>query len=846
MGTRLRPLTLTCPKPLLPIGNLPIITRIILSLRKQNIREFLFLLHYQPEAFIKTLGSGEAFDAKFKYEVIAKDLSTAGSVKHVRDQINETCLVYSADILAELPVAEMYDFHRRNQALVTLALYPMPAPLPFGIVKRNQAGRILRFLEKPTWPQVFSDWINASIYVMEPELLDHIPENGRPVLFEHEVFPPLAKAGERIFGFPLSGFWRDVGTPEDLRRTNMDYLAGRLPESLLTPEEVERLKHPDLRTAGAGSSTASFIAGAGSVIDPSAQISDSVLGVNCQVAAGARIRRSVLLRGARVAEGAQIEASFIMDEARIEAMAVVQSNCLIGKRAELGAACLIQANGMVRPEQRIVAGSTVAAKRVLPIGDLRKFVDGGSLLGSTLGSFKPEFMQWLGRAFAVRQICQIPDTTRNLKKRLRAILHKSRQSGKAAALLLATASPEGFGQWSTPLAQGMVASGCKVHCLQNASIPIARFLLRANGYLGGIYLGMDDLSGMLRLVLMHADGEDFTTSESCSLERLDFIEDAYQGGISKLDEALAGESYLKALLETVFSGEAILPLRGKNTVIVHSQAVEWLVHELCARTGWELSTSFCHTSVNPGVSHAAEDARLLAGTQNSDLTVWIGSNGERLKLLLPDVAPDNFGVSDLALARLLYHEQVQERKLLIGWLMPEPNCEDQIRHRENLIHLSSTKWSYADLNQYKGSDGWYAFDGNGGIAVSEWLRYPDALMALSQVFRRLSTGNDDSFQDTVRSAATSYRSIPCHEESKARVMRRLVEKFDDYECELSDGVKLKAPSGWIVIRPCAGRDSIEVFKCEHTERTAAPDSAVKMLYDRVLDCVQTESLKVGS
>ncbi|MGH7450106.1 MAG: nucleotidyltransferase family protein, partial [bacterium] len=205
LGTRLRPITLTCPKPLLPVGNLPIIQRIIFNLRAQGIKEFVFLLHYQPERFIRTLGDGKAYDAVFDYIVMDKDLSTAGSVKFARGHITETTLIYSADILADLPLRRMLAFHKRRRAMATLVLHPITTPLPYGLVLRESDGRIRRFFEKPTWPQVFSDWINAAIYLIEPELLDHIPDKDRPVFFEQEVFPPLAAAKAAIFGFPFEG-----------------------------------------------------------------------------------------------------------------------------------------------------------------------------------------------------------------------------------------------------------------------------------------------------------------------------------------------------------------------------------------------------------------------------------------------------------------------------------------------------------------------------------------------------------------------------------------------------------------------------------------------------------------
>ncbi|MGH7492036.1 MAG: sugar phosphate nucleotidyltransferase, partial [bacterium] len=492
-GTRLRPLTATCPKPLLPVGNLPILARILFALRKQEIRDFLFLLHYQPERFKCMLGTGEKFDAHFEYVELDRDLGTAGSVKHISEYIRETSLIYSADILAEVPVQRMLDFHHLKKALVTIALSPMPAPLAYGIVLRRGDGSIARFLEKPSWPQVFSDWINSAIYMIEPGLLAHIPNHGAFAMFEKEVFPPLAAARAPIYGFPLYGYWRDVGTPEDLRLANIDFIHGNLPFAMLTPQEEDHM-----RLALDANERPGMWAGEHTHIAAEALVHESVIGNYCEIAAGAKIMRSVILDGVAVATEAQIEGAIVMNGARIGANARVQEDSLIGEGAILGETAMLYRNSAVRPYSRLTNGRILKPQKILPTSYLRRFVDGGNLLGSPYDNFSTEFLHWVGRAFASQQ---------------------NSKNGAPLPFLLATAHREVFASSFEALAEGLVASGAHVHLLSNVSLPVTRKKMQIARYHGALYLGGEDYSDLLRVMLLHGNSENFSTLEACALER---------------------------------------------------------------------------------------------------------------------------------------------------------------------------------------------------------------------------------------------------------------------------------------------------------------------------------------
>lgn len=775
MGTRLHPLTLTRPKPLLPIGNLPIIARIILALRRQNIREFLLLLHYRPEAFLAQLGNGEAFDAAFEYCILEKDLSTAGSVRFIREQIHETCLIHAADILTEAPVAAMLEFHRSKRSLATIALCPQPAPLSFGIVRRQPDGRILQFLEKPTWPEVFSDWVNAGVYIVEPELLDHIPESREQVYFEKHVFPQLAAKAAPLYGFPIQGYWRDVGTPEDLRVANLEFLDGKLPTAFLTREEAAR--HRQER---------SYLAyGEGNRIASTALLSESVIRSGCQIAPHTRITRSVLLDEVSVLEGATIDSAIVMDRVQIGPAARLLPNSLVGEGAQIEAGAVIQANGIVRPLQRVASGQIVATQRALPVGYLRRLVDCGELVAE---DFSADFLHWLGRAFGVHQTAQRP-----------ALLESgvAPTGGEAASILLAAAHPAGSSEESAPLLAGLLAAGCEVALLQPASVPLARQALLSRRYAGGIYWGNAGDANLLRLILLDHHGHNFSTAATCALEFEELSHHRGRGRFENLDAERVRREYVSALTNAFAPPAAGIPACH---VHVSEAGLEQLVAHFAEAFSMPLAVV---------VDESAARSHTICGRRES----WcfsLESNGERLRLHHADTGR---AVSDLLFSHLF--RQAESTTQIFNWLM-DALAGTGARTGRRVLSLAGVRPRFAEFGRTAGLESWVGFDGRGGIIQSAWQAHPDALAALACVLPRLASAPASEWQVD----PLGHQFFSCPAELKAQWMRRLLERFAAEVTGISDGVRFGGEWDWVIVRPCASAAALELFYWENASRSA--------------------------
>src|SRR3974390_2529689 len=205
-GTRLRPLTSNQPKPMMPIANRPMMEHIVELLKNHGFSDIVVTVAYQANAIRTYFGNGSEFGARMVYATEETPLGTAGSVRNAMEELDDAFLVISGDVLTDIDLSAIVDFHREKKAMATIALKAMENPLEFGIVIAREDGSLDRFLEKPSWGQVFSDTINTGIYVLEPEIFDFIPA-GRAVDFSEEVFPGVLEAGKPLFGYVTGGYW---------------------------------------------------------------------------------------------------------------------------------------------------------------------------------------------------------------------------------------------------------------------------------------------------------------------------------------------------------------------------------------------------------------------------------------------------------------------------------------------------------------------------------------------------------------------------------------------------------------------------------------------------------------
>ena len=316
-GTRLRPLTLSTPKPLLPIANRPLLERLMASLARGGVTHAVLSLGFKPEPFLNAFPSNVCAGVKLTYAVEDRPLDTAGAIGFAARQADihkrgETFLVANGDVLTDLDIAGLISFHKSTQAQATIHLTPVEDPSQYGVVETDSQGRVLRFVEKPSPGQTTSRNVNGGTYVFEVSALDRMP-GVAPLSIERETFPELVR-DRQLFGYATNDYWIDAGRADSYVRANIDLLQRK---SIHAVEAI---------------SSESFIA-------KSATVTKSVVGRGCKIGENARVVGSVLLDGATVEDNSAVVDSAVMGH--VGSFAQV-SGCLIGVDGEVRSGAVLR------------------------------------------------------------------------------------------------------------------------------------------------------------------------------------------------------------------------------------------------------------------------------------------------------------------------------------------------------------------------------------------------------------------------------------------------------------------------------------------------------------------------
>jgi NDP-sugar pyrophosphorylase family protein len=315
LATRLRPLTNTRPKHLLPIGNRPHIDHLLHLLQRHGIHDVVLTTSYLAEAFDGTVAAARERGLNIEVTHETEPLGTAGAIKHAEALLGgETFLTFNADVLTDMDLGRLIELHRQGAGTATMLLTPVEDPSAFGVVATDAVGLVERFIEKPAPGEAPTNLINAGIYVMEPEVLSRIPPD-EVWSAEHQLFPQLV-ADEEMFAFELDGYWMDIGTPAQYLQSNMDAVEGRYVSELL-PVSAEKRRaaiaaQPDVPHVW------SFVATDREHVAPTAGLASAVIGRDCTIGDDAVIFSSVLLPEVHVGRGAQIRRSVLGEGVRVE------------------------------------------------------------------------------------------------------------------------------------------------------------------------------------------------------------------------------------------------------------------------------------------------------------------------------------------------------------------------------------------------------------------------------------------------------------------------------------------------------------------------------------------------
>jgi len=352
-GTRLRPLTLTQPKPAVPLVDRPLIRYMIDWLARHGVDEVIMACGFRADLLRERLGDGGGDGPRIRYMEEPEPLGTAGPLRYAADLLEDRFLALNGDVLTDLDLTALIQLHDERDAVATLGLHPVSDPSHYGLVRRAGDGEVLGFLEKPAPDEIDTDEISAGAYVLERSVLDLIPAGGA-VSIEREVFPRLV--GQGLYGRRLEGYWMDIGTPERYLQASWDIIEGRV-ES----EAGRRINGAGLLVESGVAVDSDATVNAPAVIEDGATIGShatvgarAVIGRGTQVGPRATVADSVVLRGSSVGPGAEIQGSIVAAGVEIGQDARLRAGCVIGEGA------VIEPGVALAEEARIGPGEKVA------------------------------------------------------------------------------------------------------------------------------------------------------------------------------------------------------------------------------------------------------------------------------------------------------------------------------------------------------------------------------------------------------------------------------------------------------------------------------------------------------
>jgi mannose-1-phosphate guanylyltransferase / phosphomannomutase len=783
-GTRLRPLTSNAPKPMLPIANAPMMEHIVTLLRHHGYDDIVVTVAFMANHIRNYFGDGSEMGVRMVYATEETPLGTAGSVLNARDELQERFLVISGDVLTDIDLGAIARFHDERGALATIGLTPVENPLEFGIVITRDDGSIERFLEKPTWGQVFSDTINTGIFVLEPEIFDHI-EPGRPVDFSSEVFPRLLEDERPLYGAVVEGYWEDVGTLEAYVRVHKDVLDGRveleipgfeISDGVFVGEGVDI--HPDSRIEGP------LIIGDYSRVEGDARLGEyTVLGTNVRIRAGADLQRAVIHDNTYIGAGVRLRGTTVgracdlRNGVRAEEGVVLGDECFIGEQAVLGAGV------KVYPFKTVEGGAVINSSIVWESRGSRSLFGRIGVSGLANVDVTPELAARVAMAFAT-----------TLKKDATVIT--SRDSSRSARML------------KRAMMAGINAAGVNVRDLEVASVPVTRFAVARPEADAGITIRLEE-DDPQSVVIRFFDGKGADISETAQrkIERLFLREDfrrVFPGEIGDIGFPPRHLEQYSAALESVVDVAGIARASFKVVVDYSYGATSFVMPNILSKLDADV------LAVNPFAStrgvmswdrdeHAASVAGLVRASAASVGAV-VDPDGEHLTLV------DDSG-----------HVLTDDESLLAFVTLEANHIGDRAialplsvtSHAERLarakgVEVVRTKLSAAALMEAASEPGiGFAATNDGGFILPSFLPAFDGAAAMVKMLELLALEGvplSKVVADLPR-VHIAHESVVTPWEQKGTVMRSLVELSKDREVDLVDGVKVHYDEGWALSLP---------------------------------------------
>ncbi len=783
-GTRIQPLTANVPKPMIPVYNEPMMKYIILSLRDAGIKDIAILLYFKPEVVQDYFGDGSKFGINIHYVLPDSDYGTAGAVKKAEEFLNERFIVVSGDLLTDFNIPEIIGYHEAKQSKATITLTSVPDPLQFGVVITDENGKILRFLEKPGWGEVFSDTINTGIYVFEPEVLSYIPEN-KNFDFSQDLFPSMMARGVDIFGYNAKGYWRDIGNPDSYRTSLLEIAEGKIkldfagtkkdyPSGVLYHGEKSNI-------ANSADIKGLVVVGDNCTIEDNVTLTDCCLGSNCTVEKSTSIDRSILWDGVKIGTDSDISNAVLCDNILIGSSVKMAKGSIIAQDTKIGNNVIFERDIMVWPNKLIDEGSIISSNLIWGDRWKNSIFEGGKVSARTNVELSSEMAAKLGAAFG----SLLPEGSRILIAR---DYHRASRMLKRSFL------------------GGLLSAGVSVIDLRMETLPTLRYKLMTFGEVGGVHFRQSPTDPThTEILFFDENGDNIDTGIEKNLERIFFRENFRRvthkdiGDIT--EKHMVKEYYRESVLNTI----NLLFLQSHNTSIV--------VDLLNGTTNAILPDLLKATGIEAVILNANHDEMKLSRSENqlektsnqvsrivkaldADAGFIIHPSGERIGLV--DDKGEIYSGHKLIMLILLLIDGSVDHKVKVFLPAFAPTLIDS-----KLKNIQIVRGKYTGIKSAVLKDYYFSSDLRSLLRFTDHMPFPDSIFAclkIVEMLKKIGKPLSEIAKD-IPKYSFFHSVINCPIEAKGYLMRKMSEEARDREVSFIDGIKILNDDAWVLMLP---------------------------------------------
>lgn len=772
-GSRLRPLTCTKPKPMVKLLDRPVIEYIIALLKKHRITELGITARYLPGEIMEYFGDGSDFGVSITYFVEETPLGTAGSVKNALGFLDDTFLVISGDAMTDIDLSDAVEFHKKNVADATLVLKKVDVPLEYGVVVTDADGKIIRFIEKPTWGEVVSDMVNTGIYILEPDVFRYGPQDG-PFDFSCDLFPKLMHEKKRLYGYNAEGYWCDIGDTFAYMSCQYDMLAGKVDVSFAAKQMSEGIYLGNDVTIEPGAELhAPVYIGDGVRIGEGAILHGySVLESGTHVGRLANIKKSIVGSCAHIGAFSQLRACVIGEKAKLKPSVCVYEQSVVGDMCMIGEGSVIKPSIKLWPNKTVEAGTQVHTNLVWEKVYKKTLFDNGRIRGEINVDVTPESVTRLGAAFG-------------------ALV----KSGRIAVSVCGDPSADMLG---SALTSGLMSAGCEVYDCGVQLGAMTRFATRFYNLAGGAHICAQKKADgcYIKIDLMDADGCDISARQQRKLENLYEREDFVRAEGSDVKKTVGVQNYKEFYIRDILKRTTGEPLEKKILVNTLNKTGADVISRICGEIGAEAVVS--EEAIDSLQSDKLQ--QLAKRVKTEEFLFGAALDDECENMVLIDENGRVLDKNSVLALDVVVALQSSSGDVVLPVSAPQSLTRLAKRHGRQVLYTKIDTTDFMRGVAQSGSEDQFVlnFDGIGAL-----LRILVYLAESGQTLSKLMEEAEQYF--------LTSDTVYCQTERKGTVIKELMERFSSYETDFTDGVKVFDDRGWVLVVPDGNAPSMRVI-----------------------------------